>query len=173
MLKLSLTTSQGVIRALKKTFSRHGIPDNGPQFGSKEFSDFAKLYDFCHVTSSPHYPQSNGLAEGGVKTIKRLLRDSEDLFMALLNLRTAPLPWCNLSQAELLMGRHLRCNLPMSRDQLVPKWPYLKEFARRDSLFKQRQKQHFDRRHRVAPLYFLFSMTVLFGLTLMVTVLLV
>ena len=66
--KLSNTTSAGVIAFLKAMFSRHGIPmtlmsDNGPQFSSKEFQDFSSTYHFNHITSSPHFPQSNGLAE--------------------------------------------------------------------------------------------------------------
>ena len=68
VIKLKGTTSGHVIDALKAVFSRHGIPetvvsDNGPQYSSQEFTDFARQYDFCHLTSSPLYPQSNGQAE--------------------------------------------------------------------------------------------------------------
>ena len=47
-------------------FSRHGISqmvrsDNGPQFISTEFKKFEKEWGFQHITSSPHYPQSNGM----------------------------------------------------------------------------------------------------------------
>lgn len=49
----------------KAIFARHGIPvvlmsDNGPQFIWKEMEEFAEVK---HVTNSPLYPQSNGLAE--------------------------------------------------------------------------------------------------------------
>ena len=59
-------------------FARHGMlvtlmSDNGPQFSSKEFKDFATTYCFQHITSSPHFPQSNGLAERTVRTVKKLL----------------------------------------------------------------------------------------------------
>lgn len=62
-------------------FSRHGIPsefvsDNGPQFDSHEMKEFAESYRFTHITSSPHYPQSNGLAERTVKTVKQLIGNS-------------------------------------------------------------------------------------------------
>lgn len=52
----------------KKMVSRHGIPelifsDNGPQYSSCEFREFRKKWNTLHVTSSPHYPRSNGFAE--------------------------------------------------------------------------------------------------------------
>ena len=68
VVKLTTTTSTSFIRALKMIFSRYGIPevlhsDSSPQYASKEFEEFAKSYRFRHETSSPLYPQSNGLAE--------------------------------------------------------------------------------------------------------------
>lgn len=110
VIKLQTTTSQSIIVAMKSIFSRHGIPEmvvsnNGPQYSSQEFADFAKTYQFSHVTSSPHYPPSNGHAERRVKTVKRLLKDSDDPYLSLLSYRTTPLPWCGISPAELLMGR--------------------------------------------------------------------
>ena len=53
---------------LKPMFARFGIPeqvisDNGPQFSSLEVLDFLRHYNFQHTTSSPLYPQSNGMAE--------------------------------------------------------------------------------------------------------------
>ena len=156
VVKLKGTTSRNIIDILKPIFSIHGIPetgvsDNGPQFSSQEFRDFAKQYEFCHVMSSPLYPQSNGQAERGVQTVKNLLRDSSDAYMALLNYRTTPFAWCNCSPAELLMGRQLRSNLPQLNNQLILNWPYLNEF-RQHNVFKTRQKTDFDRRHRVRTL---------------------
>ena len=62
--KLNNETSHEVILRLKSIFARHGIPlevfsDNGPQYSSMEFADFAKSYKFVHTTSSPKFPQSN------------------------------------------------------------------------------------------------------------------
>ena len=59
------TTTPPLLRDLSP---RHGIPetvisDNGPQYFSHKFADFASSYSFHHITSSPHYPQSNGQAE--------------------------------------------------------------------------------------------------------------
>uniref|UniRef100_A0A1X7V3Y6 Integrase catalytic domain-containing protein n=1 Tax=Amphimedon queenslandica TaxID=400682 RepID=A0A1X7V3Y6_AMPQE len=55
------------------------------------------------VTSSPHYPQSNGLVGRAVKTVKSLLETSQDVYLALLTYGFRPLLWCQLSPAELLM----------------------------------------------------------------------
>ena len=128
--KLSSTTSSAVITVLKSVFARHGIPevvrsDNGPQCTSKEFSQFANSYGFKHITSSPRYPQSNGQAERTVKTVKRMLKQSTDPYLATLNYRAIPSPWCKLSPAELLMGRRLRTQVPLIQEQLVFRWPYL------------------------------------------------
>ena len=62
--KLSDTSSKAVIMKLKKQFATHGVPrllisDNGPQFKSRAFRDFAKLWGFEHITSSQRYPQSD------------------------------------------------------------------------------------------------------------------
>lgn len=55
-------------------FARHGIPDevmsdNGPQFASEEFKQFAQEWEFKHTTSSPGFPQSNGQSERATQTM--------------------------------------------------------------------------------------------------------
>ena len=105
-----------------------------------------------HTTSSPHYPQSNGQAERAVKTVMKLLKESTDQCLALLSYRTTPLPCCGLSLAELSQGRHLRSDVPQTKEHLVPHWSYIEEFLRQDEEFKQKQKQNFDNRHQVKPL---------------------
>ena len=89
-------TSATVIGKLKNFFSHHGIPemvvsDNGTQFSSAEFRTFADRWNLSHVTSSPHYPQSNGAAERAMKTVKEILRQ-DDIFLALLSYRSTPIP---------------------------------------------------------------------------------
>lgn len=157
IVKLTNTTSQNIIDALKNIFSRYGIPeivmsDNGPQYSSQEFADFAKNYDFHHKTSSPHFAQSNGQAERMVQTVKRLLKDSKDPYLSLLTYRSTPFPWCNLSPAELLMGRCLRANIPILKDQLTPKWEFLNEFRSKNQVFKERQRSDYDCHHGVRTL---------------------
>ena len=155
--KLTSTTSKSIINALKAIFFRHGIPavlmsDNGPQFDSTTMKAFASEYSFTHTTSSPHYPQSNGLVERTVKTVKQRLNQSTDPYMAMLSYRATPLPWCGFSPAELLMGRRIRTDVPQVSKTFVPQWPYLQTFSHKDKEFKAQQKLNYDRRHRTKSL---------------------
>ena len=156
VIRLTSTTSKAVISSLKAMFSRHGVPlvlmsDNGPQFDSSDMREFANTYAFQHITSSPHYPQSNGLAERTVKTMKGLLKHTTDPCMTLLSYRSTPLPWCNYSPAELLMGRKVKTDIPQTASQLTPQWHFLPDFKQKDKDFKEKQKKNYDRQHRVRP----------------------
>ena len=55
------------------------------------------------------------------------------------------MPWRNF---ELLMGRKMQSTLPQLTENLIPKWPFLKE---RNVLNKQKQKKYYDQRHRTQP----------------------
>ena len=154
MALLSSTTSNCVITHAKSIFARHGIPhtvmsDNGPCFSSKEWQDFAKVYDFKHVTSSPLYAQSNGKAEKGVHILKQLLKkaadSASDPYLALLSYRASPLE-CGLSPAELLMNRKLRTTLPTSAKQ--KKRPKLEQKLKHQ---KMKQKNFYDRTAKPLP----------------------
>ena len=141
---LAITTSASVIHSLKAIFTRHGVPsvlvsDNGPQYNSTEMQEFAALYNFKHIASSPHYPQSKGLAARMVKTAKSLLSKSADPYLALLSYRATPLPWCGLSPAELLMGRRLQTDIPQPKRVFIPDWPYLTSFCVKDEEQKRQQ----------------------------------
>ena len=50
--------------------------DNGPCYSSREFHNFLNFYQVDHITSSPHYPQSNGFAEALVGIAKKLMDKS-------------------------------------------------------------------------------------------------
>ena len=135
VIQLTATTSSSVISSIKSIFSRHGIPrtmvsDNAPQYNSAEMKDFASSNGFNHVTSSPHYCQSNGLAERIVKMVKGLLEQTTDSYLALLTYRATHFPWCGLSPAELLMGRQLKTDVPQVQQLLVPNWPHLVGFSK-------------------------------------------
>ena len=121
MEKLGNQTSPAVIKAFQATFARQGIPDtvvsnNGPAYASEEFSKIAATWEFNHVTTSPHYPQSNGKAESAVITCKTLLKKAKlaksDINLALLNHRNTPTEPTNCSPAQRLFGKCTRILLP-------------------------------------------------------------
>lgn len=154
---LGSTTSSTVITFYKQNFARYGIPeevfsDNGPQFSSKDFKDFAREYGFKHTTSSPAYPQSNGKVEKAVQIVKNILikcRESRsDPNLAILLYRNTPgdgIP----SPAQLLMGRRTSTTLPTSRSLLKPeKQPDSKE---RQKKIKEKQKHFFDKGAKELP----------------------
>ena len=121
-----LWNSEAVILAMKDMFARHGIPErlitgNMP-FNSVKFKDFVSKFEV--VTSSPHYPKSNGLVERNILTIKQLLRKADESkqheFFALLEFHNSPINEMDESLAELLMSRKLRTRLPTSESLLQP-----------------------------------------------------
>ncbi|EFA12171.1 hypothetical protein TcasGA2_TC002322 [Tribolium castaneum] len=80
IIRLQGKTAAHLTIKFKEIFSRYGIPeelvsDNMP-FDSYEFRRFATEWDFSLSTSSPRYPQSNGMAERGVQIAKNILRKS-------------------------------------------------------------------------------------------------
>ena len=67
-----------VIDILKMMFSQHGIPawvfiDQGRQFTSAEFCEFAKCYRFEILYSTPRYQQSKGFIESMVKIMNQIM----------------------------------------------------------------------------------------------------
>jgi len=66
-------------RAFQKYFSREGIPqyvvsDNGTHFKSKELQQWMKSVGSHFVYTAPRHPQSNGLAENFVRTLKTAIK---------------------------------------------------------------------------------------------------
>ncbi|XP_028417641.1 uncharacterized protein K02A2.6-like [Dendronephthya gigantea] len=121
--KLNGTSSYAIINYLKSIFAEYGIPeklvtDNGPQYASREFQQFAIVYGFQHTTSSPMYPQSNGSSERMVQTVKSILKkcdkDGTDPYLGLLAYRSSPVSHQLKSLSELLNSRKLRTTLPIA-----------------------------------------------------------
>lgn len=150
------TTSLAVINTVKSCFAQHGIPDvvrtdNGPRFSSNEIAKFAQMYGFCHETSSPRYPQSNGEAERMVRTVKSLLEKSDDPYLALLSYRDTPGP-SGFSPAQLLMGCKLQTRLLSLPERLSPHTPSHLEFKDKDVAYKAQQAKAFNSRHSASTL---------------------
>ncbi|CAI5681852.1 unnamed protein product [Oreochromis niloticus] len=157
--RLHSCTAEAVIHKLKSAMARHGIPesvisDNGPCYASSKFQQFAKSWSFTHTTTSPHYPQSNGLAEKTVQTAKKLLdkakAEHKDPYLSLLEYRNTPVD--NLkSPAQLLMSRRLRSILPATPKQLEPQVVCQQTVRERREVCQQRQQTYFNRAARPLP----------------------
>ena len=151
--RLSQLTAAQVVSHTKSIFARHGIPDvvvsdNGPQYSSETYRQFAKDYEFAHCTSSPYYPQGNGEAERAVRTVKDLLKKEDDPYKALLAYRSTPTE-LGYSPSELLFCRKLKSTVPLTNEQRLPKVPDRSKVSCKDEKLKGRQKQNFDA-HRAA-----------------------
>ena len=69
------------------------------------------------MTSSPHYPQSNGFIERQIQTVKATMKKvamtKSDLQMGLLVLRATPVDSHLPSPAEMLNARKFKTNVPV------------------------------------------------------------
>ena len=116
-------TSHQITAHFKQIFSEYGWPetfvsDNGPCYASKTFKKLMTEYNVNHITSSPHYPQSNGLAEKYVQIVKNVFHkakgEGQDLYKFLMIYRNTPLSSTLQSPVQMLSNRITRSNLPLS-----------------------------------------------------------
>ena len=121
--KLTSMTAKHVAGHFSQVFSEYGWPDtlltdNGPCYASQEFKKLMLDMSVNHITTSPHYPQSNGLDEEYVQIVKNLFikahEEGTDYQKALMIYRNTPLDDNLLSPMQLLQGRTARSDLPMS-----------------------------------------------------------
>ena len=86
-------TGLRVANHCKQIFSGCGwsetlISDNGPCYTSQAFTSVTQSYSVNHITSSLHYPQSNGLAEKYVQIVKNLFykakEEGKDFYQCLM-----------------------------------------------------------------------------------------
>ncbi|XP_064468586.1 uncharacterized protein K02A2.6-like [Ornithodoros turicata] len=158
---LQSPSSNVVIELCKFVFACHGIQevvisDNRPQFSGSQASELKKFVDtsrFTHITSSPHYPQSNGPAEAAVKIVKNSFKKTSDPHESLLAYRLFPLP-NGYSPSELSMGRKLRTPIPVPCENVLPKTPDPKEVKTQEEMLKLKQATWYNARYvvRLLPL---------------------
>ena len=73
------TDAESLCKDLEAVFTIFGNPhmivcDNGPLYNSKYFMDFCTRRGICLNHSPPYHPQSNGLIERSVQSVKKVLR---------------------------------------------------------------------------------------------------
>ncbi len=152
---LKNSTSKEVIMQCKSIFARHGIPvwfksDNGPCYSSREFAEFAEKWGFAHITSSPKYPQSNGLAEKTVQTLKNMIKKSDDPYLGLLEYRNTPIDDI-ASPAQLLMSRRLRSLIQCTNELLKPSVCHHKQAPEKLKRKQDVQKTNYDKGAKCLP----------------------
>lgn len=119
---LENATTAGVVKVLHNLVRKFGLPekilsDNGPCFKSQEFRDFCANLDIGHVTSSPHYHQSNGRAEKSISTIKKILKKCKTnikITRAIIAYLDTPINEVLPSPSELFFARPINTRLTMA-----------------------------------------------------------
>jgi hypothetical protein len=117
--------SDFTIQALRKTFSREGVPqvlvtDNGSHFTAEKVTSWLKGVGCRHLLTAPRHPQSNGSAENFVRTLKSAINSINALNFHelergvdnfLMQYRNAAHAVTRESPAKLFKSRILRTNL--------------------------------------------------------------
>ena len=163
-------TSRQLISICRASFMAYGVSeevssDGGPQFTSHDFRQFLQNWGVRHRLSSAEYPQSNGRAEVGVKTAKRIIHknasrngslDNDSTARAILQYRNTPIPEVGLSPAQMLLHRQLRDSIPVhpGHYQLHKEW--ILSAKEREKAFAGRNKftelQYNVKAHPLPPL---------------------
>ena len=116
-------TGVHVANQCKLVFSEYECPDtlisiNGPCYTLQAFTSVMQAFSVNHITSSPHYPQSNGLAEKYVQIVKCLFNKAKEegkyFYKCLMINHNTPLTGCLQSPIQILQGRNASSDLPMS-----------------------------------------------------------
>lgn len=150
------TSASAVIHKLKGAFTRHGIPekvvsDGDPQYSCREFEIVAKEWEFAHITSSPHYPCSNGLAEKAVHIAKSLMEkakaDKRDPSLSLLEYSNTLVDNFR-STAQLLMSHRPHSILTNTYQQLQPEVVSHGHVYGKRVQQQQHQKKYYERSAR-------------------------
>jgi len=145
--RLRSTTTEKVTSTLLSWFFDFGFPvsirtDGGPQFRGP-FDEWCQENGIIHQLSSPYNPQSNGQAEAGVKTAKRLVQkldaNMRQFSMHLFSWRNTPRP-DGLAPADLFFGRRQRSTLPSAVPPPIS--PPVPEREKASLAAKQRHDSH-------------------------------
>ena len=121
--KLSSMTSKAIAHHTQAIFAKYRWPytlitDNGPCYTSKEFQMLMQSMSVNHITSSPHYPQRNGLVKKFVGIIKNLFHkakeEGQSPYTALMVYRNTLLNGTLQSPLQILQGKQACTDLPLS-----------------------------------------------------------
>ena len=156
------TSAAAVVPKLDKVFSTHGFPeksksDGGPPFNGGDahyFKQYMKWAGIDHTVVSPEDPEANGLAEGLMKSIKKVWHCAriekknfkQELYKFLRQYRATPHSTTGRSPAEILFKRTIRTRLP---GRFVPE--HDPELRAQNDQAKAKQKKYKDAKANVRP----------------------
>lgn len=156
-------SASNVIPKLDELFSFVGIPevlksDNGPPFNGSEFKDFAQYLGFRHRKITPEHPMANGMAEGFMKSLGKMIRCAiaekknwrGELNKFLRNYRGAPHASTGVPPAVLMFGENRTSRLLPNREQRKRK-QVEREANEKDTAAKEKARQFNDKRRKVKP----------------------
>ncbi|XP_062557896.1 uncharacterized protein K02A2.6-like [Armigeres subalbatus] len=149
------TTTGEVIRFLKESFTRMGLPcvltfDNARNFSSQELKDYCvdKGIKLTHTT--PYYPSANGEVERQNRSILKVLKIArqqgtnwkEALQEYLYMYSVTPHSVTGVPPAQLMFGRRFRDLIPHLQLELCDD----EEMRDRDSIIKHNAKEYRDKK---------------------------
>ena len=138
--------------AMRQYFYTYGCAeeftsDGGRQFESTEFSDFLIRWKCKQHITSAYNPHSNLLAESGVKSMKRLLRDNmskgggldnDNFAIAIMTYRNTPLRDLGLSPSQIVFNRNMRDTVPLLPGSYKPRPEWQRILNDREKLLAKR-----------------------------------
>ena len=151
-LKSKEADSKSMINICRQIFMNCGTAeelssDGASIFESQAFQKFLKVWDVRHRVSSAEYAQSNGRAELGVKSAKRIIRgnalpngslDNDKFARAVMQYRNTPIAGIGLSPAQLYLHRQLRDFIPSRPVLYKPDIRWIKAAEKREEFAAQR-----------------------------------
>ena len=165
---LRTTTSDVIIRHLRRIFATHGLPeqvtsDNGSNLVSVEMEDFLSSHGIRHRKVTPYWPQANATVERFNRTVEKAIRTAhvegrdwkKELDTFLLNYRATPHAMTGASPAKIMLGREIRTKVPEFSQPTQS--DALRSALVRDKKNKVKMQQYHDTRNKST------SSTVLVG----------
>lgn len=158
--KLKNKSVKQIISELREVFDSLGYPtkiksDNNP-FNSTDFKEFANNHNIVLQFSSPHYPQSNGLAEKGVaiakNILKRCAKNRDSYQYNILEYNSTPIASMQTSPCELFFGRNCKTKLPIAKSSLCRNNISEKDVIEKIQGKRSKQKQFYDRNTKTLTL---------------------
>ena len=151
--------SSGLVKCLREIFVTYGIADElssdgGPEFTAEETQQLLSNWGVHHRLSSVALAHSNGRAELGVKTCKRMLMDNTgpngeinlDKFQrGILQYRNTPDRDTGLSPAQMIFGRPIKDFIPILPGSYRPHNTWIETSRAREEAMRARIVRNAER----------------------------